>query len=702
MRERKGVLLSYLDKDIGILIVDPVSAVLSTVKRVLTELGYKNVFQADSVLDGLNTMNANPISWVFTSLFEGQKLNGWHFLRLPIEFDSYRQVKTSFLLNSHEHDRIPALYSLGMVSSHIRPITYNSFRAEVERFTDRVKTMTSPVQAMAADLRDQLNASQSIDELERLELGLYRWIDSSAEQRMRLIQAQLKAGNHLEALLNMKQILASNPECAASVAELSKKYLGIEDVNDYKTRINVSAAVVVDPDEAQLRFVADALQEMGVGEVKTFTAAEAAVQYLKTADTVGLVISEWKLRDMEGKGFVQNIKLGAMRDKPFLIYSSLVNESDERLLEEIGGVFVLRKAMPKKAFKEAVTDIFARWRYPIEGEDIELKIYSSLQAGDVDYAQQLMIQFVSLPQVEKQRKLTLKGAFLYYEGDYLGAKAAIIEASKVKVPTHREIGWLGKILLKLGEFSDAQKCLDQANQMVPGNVERLCQMADVSAELGQDAATMDLVNQARDLGGDSQLVNSTFSRHAAALGQAGEAQKYMADEGVARGVVAHMNNLGVAYAASGKWKESIEAYVKALKALGKLHDDLQATVLYNLGLSLVRQNRYKEALPVLSQARSKGNLLLAKKVNQLQDKVKHAIESKKPLTLKEAPREIIATPKGDEPGSLHPIDEYAAALVQNGEDIKPGDLGLFRVYVSAQTVGMDLSSDFPRMIKNSA
>ncbi len=38
--------MKLLDRDMGILVVDPVSAVVSTVKRVLTELGFKKIYQS--------------------------------------------------------------------------------------------------------------------------------------------------------------------------------------------------------------------------------------------------------------------------------------------------------------------------------------------------------------------------------------------------------------------------------------------------------------------------------------------------------------------------------------------------------------------------------------------------------------------------------------------------------------------------------
>lgn len=691
--------MRQLDKSVGILIVDPVSAVVSTVKRVLSELGYKNIFQADSVLDGLNTIGANKIEWIFSSLFNGQKLSGWHFLRLPLEFEQYRGVKTSVLLNGDEADYLPTLFSLGMSCSHLRPITYNSFKAEIERYLGRLKATASYQQAIAADLRDHLSARNSVDEIERLEVGLYKWVDSSPQQRLRVVQAQLKGGNNLEALLAMKQLLLQHPECAAQVSELSKKYLGIDDVGEYKARINAQLAVVVDSDGAQQIFVSECLKDMGVKDVKAFDKPEEACIYFKEEKpTVDLLICEWKLQGMEGAGFIQHAKNAVLSDKPCIIYSAKVEAEDLKLIQEIGGVYPLSKPLSKKAFKEELSDFFSRWRYPVEGEDVEQKALQALQAGDFDFAQQLIVQFEGMPKVEKQRKLTLKASLAYYRGQYAEAKAQIIEASKIKLPTHREIGLLGKVLLKMGQFADAQKCFDQANQMVPGNVERLCQLADSAAALGRSDETMSYINAAKSLAGDAPLVTTTLAKHAAALGKPEEAKRYMADEETAKSVVAHMNNLGVALANTSKWDESIASYHKALRALGEHHEELRGTVEYNLGLALARQGRLKDALIPLSSAVEHAGLGVAQKAQRLQERIKQAIDSLQPLVLKDGAKEIsvelqsgiVAVPKS-------PLEEYA-----QHHPLKPGDHGLFLVYTPGQTVELDLTSDFPKVIKKSA
>jgi len=689
--------LNLLQRDMGILIVDPVSAVVSTVKRVLNEVGYKNIYQSDSVMDGFNTLGQEKIGWIITSLFPGQKLTGWQFLRLPLEYEHYRGVMTSVLLNTEEQDLLPSLYALGMASFHMRPLTYNSFKAEVDKFQAILKKQSNFPLAVAMGLRDKLSESAKIDDLERLEKGIYKWVDGSVQQKMRLIKAQLQVGNNLEALLGMKQVLASNPAFKAEIVELGKKFLGIDDISEYKAKLSLQHALVVDPDESQRKFLHECLAELGVPEIKSCEEATDACEYLKNNTTVDLVIGEWKQRGMDGGAFIQHVRHHGYTDKPILIFSSLVDSEAQQLMAEVGGVFVIAKPCTKKVFQQQLVEQFNRWRYPLAAEDLEQKIRVSLNNGDIDYARQLMVQFENNPKVEVTRKKFLKACFAYQVGQYREAKGMILENAKVNLPSHKEIGLLGKILLKLGEFGDAQKCLEQANVMVPGNIERLCDLADIASEMGQEDQIMKYMDEARDIGGDTGMVMAAYARHATALGQADDARRFMVDEEVARNVVAYMNNLGVAYSYSGKWKESVDSYVKAIKTLGEMHAELQGTVYYNLGLSLVRQGRYKESIPALKNAHKKADDAVAKKSAHLLERVQLAIENKVPLILRETAKEI--DPQLTKIPSIHPMDQY---LDLHGSHVKPGEHGLFLVFQPTTQPEIDLQTEFPKIIRKSA
>jgi CheY-like chemotaxis protein len=689
--------VNLFDRSSGVLIVDPVSAIANTLKRALVEAGFKKIYLANTVLEGLNTLSQQKVSWVITSLFPGQRFSAWHFLRLPFELEKFRQTSTSVLLSAEEQELIPSLYAMGMASFHLRPFTYNSFKAEVDRLEIQLQAQKKPALAFATALREKLQELEKIDDLERLEKGVYQWIDSSVEQKMRLIESQLQVGNNLEALLGIKQVLMQDPTQKAQLVDWGRKYLGMDDISDYKAKVSVNHAMIVDPDKSQLIFLSECLTELGTQEIKTFTDAEDACDYLKNNSSVDLVIGEWKHKGMEGRAFIQHVRHHGFADKPILIFSALVGEDAQTLIDEVGGVFLISKPSSKKTFQRQLSELFNRWRFPLEAEDIEQKISLALKVGDLDYARILMFEFEKNEKIEISRKKFLQALFAFHQGQYGEAKQLILEHAKIKLPGHKEIGLLGKVMLKLGEFADAQKCLEQVNAMVPGNIERLCDLADIAAELRQEQKIMNYMDEARKIGGDTGLVMSAHARHATALGQTDEARRFLEDEEVARSMVAYMNNLGVTYAFSGKWKESIDAYVKAIKTLGDLHNELQGIVYYNLGLTLVRQQRYKDAIPVLKNAQKKADDTVARKAGHLLTRVIAAVENNVPVVLKEAAREIDLQVSKIAP--INALDKYIDTLATRP---KPGEFGLFGVFQPMLQPELDLISEFPKIMGKTA
>ncbi|RZA13176.1 MAG: hypothetical protein EOP10_30190, partial [Proteobacteria bacterium] len=277
----------------------------------------------------------------------------------------------------------------------------------------------------------------------------------------------------------------------------------------------------------------------------------------------------------------------------------------------------------------------------------------------------------------------------FHEGRYQEAKDLILKNAKTSVPGHKEISLLGKLLLKLGDPGAALKFLEQANQMVPGNIDRLCQLADVNAEVGKPEKALAVANEARKIGGDIELVQSTFAKHSVALGQFDEASEYLESEDTARDMIGFMNNLGIAHAAGLKWKESEKSYRDALKALEGRHPHLQAIVSYNLGLSLARQNRLPEADKILKEAETHGEASIKRKSQDLKERVEKAIQTKQPLVLKEAIKEISA-PRVSQVKSS--IDEY---MLKTKVKIH----GLFGVVKPRGTIpGIDLISELPKNV----
>ncbi|MBC7530405.1 MAG: response regulator [Oligoflexus sp.] len=678
-----------LDKTIGVVIVEPTMSIAGTVRRVLLETGYSSVFIAHSVLDAFNTLSNNTIGWMIVSPLLEEKLTQWHCLRLPLEVQACSNVMVSILVNADQLGGFEDYYAFGALSIHSRQLTYNSFHEEFNQLLDRLRTNATVAEAVAADVRDRLIRAQNWVKLEQFEDSVLAGVDKSVKQCLRLIDARFKNGSKLEAMLDIKTTLQAHPELAPDIKALCQTYLGTSDVQSFRGQVPLSSVLVLDPDASQQQFLRTTLTEMGAEIIVCCDTLEAACDALHVGQIYDLIVTEWKLHKVEGHAFIQHVRHHGHENQPVLVFSSLVKPEDMALISEIHGVFIITKPSAKKQFKVALTEILERWNYPQEGLDQEDKIVNSAASGKLSQAQKLNAVFQANKKIERQRKDYVKATLTFYEGRYQEAKDIVLASAKQGTPSYKEISLLGKILLRMGDSVTALKFLEQANQMVPGNIERMCNLADASTEVGKPERGLQFASEAKKIGGDIGMVQSVYAKHAVANGMLDEASHYLESESTAREMIAFMNNLGIAHATSQKWVESDTAYQNALKSLDGRHPVLQALVSYNLGLSLVRQNKLKDAMAHLKLAESQGEALVKRKAADLRDRVEKSMTSKQPLVLKEVLREVVA-----------PRASVANTQFQTYEGkAKAGVHGLFRVlHCQGIVLGMDLTSELPKHI----
>ena len=676
----------FLDKAVGIVVVEPTTAVSGTIRRVLQESGYSNVYIASSVLDAFNTVDNNPIRWMIVSPLAEEKLTQWHCLRLPLEVAAYNQIMVSVLVSPDQLALIEDYYAFGALSVHSRHLTFNTFQEEFSDLLRRLEANPTVETAIAADLRVRFVDRQVIEKFEEL---IASTVDSSPEQKLRLIEARLRNGSNLEAMLEIRAMVTDDPTAQTSLSHLTQTYLGTSDIQTFRGPLNIKDVLVLDPDSSQHHFLQTVLTELGIETVVCCETLEAAIEVLDQGKIFDLIITEWKIGDVKAHGFIQHVRHHGHERQAIFIHSSLVKPEDHALINEIGGVFILTKPASKKHFKQFLTETIERWNFPVDGEHKGDKILNLLAAGKMSEARAIYTSLQSQVKADKKLMDFVTATLAFHEGRYQEAKDLILKNAKISVPGHREISLLGKVLLRLGDPAAALKFMEQANQMVPGNVDRLCQIADVRSELGDGEKALAAASEAKVIAGDLDLVQSSFAKHAVATGRVEEASQYLESEETARDMIAFMNNLGIVHASAQKWKESEKSYQEALKALNGRHPKLVAMVSYNFGLSYVRQKRLSAALPALKDAETFGEPPIKRKAQDLKDRVEKAIASKQPLQMKETLREV-GLPKVEVRKSL--LEVYASKT-------KTQRHAMFGVLKTKALIpGMDLMSELPKFV----
>ena len=86
------------------------------------------------------------------------------------------------------------------------------------------------------------------------------------------------------------------------------EYVGVSNLGAVKVDSLVQVCLVVDPDDVTNLQVKNVLSSMGVEEVITLSSVDEACEVLAKRKDIDLVITEWKLRAMDGSAFIQHVR----------------------------------------------------------------------------------------------------------------------------------------------------------------------------------------------------------------------------------------------------------------------------------------------------------------------------------------------------------------------------------------------------------
>ena len=107
---------NLLNKNTTIMIVEPVSSIRNTIRKVLSEAGYEDILMASTPKEAFTLMFSNRVDWIFCGLFPTENVTGVHLLRAAVEIPEYRHLRFSVLINDEDLRHLPFLYSLGLFS----------------------------------------------------------------------------------------------------------------------------------------------------------------------------------------------------------------------------------------------------------------------------------------------------------------------------------------------------------------------------------------------------------------------------------------------------------------------------------------------------------------------------------------------------------------------------------------------------------
>ena len=304
-----------------------------------------------------------------------------------------------------------------------------------------------------------------------------------------------------------------------------------------------------------------------------------------------------------------------------------------------------------------------------------------IKSGELEDAQAMINEYVSSAETPLARKRLVEAEIAFAKEDYSLARAAAFESLRLAGDTIILLNLLGKTFMKLADYQSALKCFNKAQKLSPRNVERLCDMAEVHTELGNDEEADDAIDEAGTLDPDSAKVEQTKINCAISKGDTAAAQKLMGEVESLSEIVAYMNNKAVAHAKCGLATEAIEVYQNTAASIPDNRADIRAIVLYNTALAQIRSNDYTAAL-------ASAELAAAVKGSKVNAKVRAIIKRLKKSIKDETTIELATSDGGQEKSHKDSSSENNSELADESDytalanqiEARPGDICCFLIY----------------------
>ena len=438
---------NLLKKSSVVLVVEPVSSIRNTIRKVFSEFGYNDVLMAETPSEAFSMMLNSQVDWVFCGLFPTENTTGVHLLRAAVELPDFRHVRFSALINEDDMKHLPFLFSLGLFSFHVKPMTFDSLTADLTSLMSKLEDLDNEQDFTAALLRDYLHSTKNYKVLSEMEAGLFETVSQTPFQLSKYIESLFLGGHKLKATTLLYSNLGEDKEKDEILKPLLKEYIGVSELSSAEPSTLIQTCLVVDPDDSSVVQVKNVLEKLGVKEVLTINDVKEACDLLPKRKDIDLVITEWKLRSITGEAFIQHVRDHDHPITPIVVYSSLVPDEYSKFFNEVGQVEVINKPCQEGQFKQLLSDVIKKFRFPNSSQDYEEKIRSLLAAGDVKGAKNLFSKYKKMPSTDAAGIILMEAFFDFSAGEYEKAKTKIMQAGGHGPLNHIGLSLLGKVLL---------------------------------------------------------------------------------------------------------------------------------------------------------------------------------------------------------------------------------------------------------------
>jgi CheY-like chemotaxis protein len=668
----------------SIVLVDPSGAVRQLLVQVLKNLGFEKAQAVSTVADAHALLEAEQVDWIIASLVTTDEINAFHTLRLAVNFSEVRGLKVSLLLDERDSACLLKAFELGMLSYHYKPFTKNSLEKDLaELLAVFEENAWNSTKTSAHYLRKHLLSLGQHLERTELERRLQNVFPCQPDLLYHFADALIleKRVDDARQLLKQISVIDSKSKDKISALETKIKEIGQTvvggnfDGSGQANMLGLRNVVLIEPDDAARSSLEACFRELGAQKITCVADGDEAWSYVNEHE-VDFIVSEWRIPALKTPLLLQRIR-GTGKVMPFVVISSLVRASDMPLIREMGVTHVIEKPADRESIFKAIIWTVQQDRLPTDANSIEIKVRNLLLHKKVAEAQTLLQRYLDDPKIAQSRKLSLKAEFAFAREEYENCRDLAIEALKINPDSMSTFNTLGKAFLLLRGFDSALKCFEKAQSLSPGNIERLCLIAETHAELGDQEAASQSISKARDLDPQSPVVAEGAAKVAITSGSSNKAKDLLSGMESIDSVLSYMNNKAVAHARCGEREDSIQLYENILNAVPDHLIEIKDIVIYNLALGRIRNENFKDALVDLEKITAAQTSRIYPKAKSLHNRLKRSLEAGQTFRLMHSESTISRTTSNGEELKTDAVTLFTAML-----ELPPGEHCCYRLYVA--------------------
>jgi tetratricopeptide (TPR) repeat protein len=630
-----------LTKKSKIAILESTASVRSCVWDTLKKLDFTDVTSYHDPQELLKTLDAGIPDWIISGVFSSESENIMTLLKLMGAYpDIFRTTRISLIINKEEQSFLPLAFDSGLFSYHFKeiPTLIKSEFDQLLKITNRCRNRSTLVAAeYLRRYLGEIGQHKKIIQFEKNLLGIF---PANQAALFSLAEAYLQSGDDANGSRTLAQIRLMYPNLESRIDEVISRNLQseeecAEELGDHQDGnsespsniLGIDTCIIVDPDSTVQFVVERYLREAGVPTVISFSDGEAAWKWIQTGGKPDLVVQEWRIPKISGVQFIQRLRCHKLVGVPIIIISSLIKAEDHGLIKEMGATSIAEKPIESDRFYQVLVSAVQAIRNPVERDNVEIKIRNYLTLGNIPDAKKLYQVLHTFSGNQDEGLRILEGEIAFADGNYQQAADLATSVIKEGKDDIEVLDLLGKSLMKLGNFSAAERVFERAQQMSPKNVERLCLMSEMLLDRKDPNAADQILEMAKQIDKDCSIVNETDTKIALVLGDVDRAAHAMEKSDSLTKILGYMNNKGISYVRTGKFDEGTSLYQTAIRSLPGIWSNAHDAVTYNLAMAYCRIAKLDDAQCEIAKITAAKTSPLGKKVASLSKKIVLAKES---------------------------------------------------------------------------